>query len=172
MHSNKKEVRHTNMNKEDNRLLAEFYNLPVKQLMHDKTWDIPMVSRDEPVSHILSILDGKSHVWVVNNLEEKELLGVITHHDVLHILSPRKRFDSLFGLPQLFHHGTTGTAEDIMTASPIQCSPDGTITDVLRKMTRHKIRRLPVVEDGKLKSEITIQHLIHKYYKASQYHPI
>lgn len=160
------------MNKENDRLLAEFYDLPVKQLMNEKTWDVPMIGSDEPVSHVLSILDGKSHVWVVNNLEDKELLGVITHHDVLQILAPRKRFDSLFGLPKLFHHGTKGTAEDIMTKSPIQCSPDGKVTDALRKMIRHHIRRLPVVKDGILISEITIQELIHKYYKASQYHPI
>jgi len=34
------------------------------------------------------------------------------------------------------------------------------------------VRRLAVLKDNKIIGEITMQHLIHKYYKASQYFPI
>jgi len=55
---------------------------------------------------------------------------------------------------------------------PITCIPDDKIVDVLQKMVRHGIRRVAVVVDSKLVGEITLRHLICKYYKASQYHPI
>ena len=70
------------MRKNEETLISEFYELKVSQLMNDKLWDIPIIQKDEPISYAFSILDGSSHVWVVNNLEEKKLVGVITRHDV------------------------------------------------------------------------------------------
>ncbi|MEF8848875.1 MAG: CBS domain-containing protein, partial [Candidatus Thermoplasmatota archaeon] len=102
------------MKKEDKRLLSDFYELTVKQIIDSKLckkiWDMPMVKREEPITHILSILAGKSHVWIVNNLEEKKLLGVITRDDVLEILAPPRSLIHFIGFPKISHRGTDGTA--------------------------------------------------------------
>ena len=107
------------MAKENKRLISEFYELKVEQIMDKKIWDIPLIVKDEPIDHVLSILDGKSHVWVVNNMEDKELVGVITRHDVLNILAPPRTFYDVFSLPKSRYHGTVGKAEDVMTRDPI-----------------------------------------------------
>jgi CBS domain-containing protein len=39
-------------------------------------------------------------------------------------------------------------------------------------MTKHQLRRLPVVEDKILIGELTLHQLIRKYYDATQYEPI
>jgi len=160
------------MKKGESTLLSEFYELEVEQLVDKKIWDLPLIGRKEPISHVLSILDGKSHVWVVNNLEGKELVGVITRHDVLRILAPPKEYHMVFSVPQSYHHGTVGQAEDIMSKGPVTCRLDEKIVDVLTKMIRHRVRRLAVLKDNKIEGEITLRHLIHKYYRASQYYPI
>jgi CBS domain-containing protein len=161
------------MSKENKRLTSEFYELKVEQVIDKKIWDIPLIKKEESISHILSILDGKSHVWVVNNMEEKKLVGVITRHDVLNILAPPRTHYDVFSLPKSHHHGTAGRAEDVMTRNPIISKPDEKIVDVLQKMIRHRTRRLPVINDeGKIGGEITLRHLIHIYYKAMQYHSI
>ena len=161
------------MVKENKRLISEFYELKVEQIMDKKIWDIPLIVKDEPIDHVLSILDGKSHVWVVNNMEDKELVGVITRHDVLNILAPPRTFYDVFSLPKSRYHGTVGKAEDVMTRDPITSKPDEKIVDVLQKMIRHRTRRLAVINDeGKIGGEITLRHLIHVYYKAMQYHSI
>ena len=167
-----KEELMVNMKNKEERLISEFYELKVNQLMNNKMWDLPLIQKDEPISYALSILDGKSHVWVVNDLKEKELVGVITRHDVLQILAPPRTHYSMFTFPKSYFHGTKGKIEDIMTKEPIICKPDDKIVDVLQKMIRHGIRRVAVVIDSKLVGEITLRHLICKYYKASQYHPI
>jgi predicted transcriptional regulator len=69
-------------------------------------------------------------------------------------------------------HGTAKDAENIMRLKIISCGPDDKIIDVLKKMTSHKLRRLPVLEDNKLIGEITLHQLIRKYYDATQYRPI
>jgi len=100
-----KEELMVNMKNKEERLISEFYELKVNQLMNNKMWDLPLIQKDEPISYALSILDGKSHVWVVNELKEKELVGVITRHDVLQILAPPRTHYSMFTFPKSYFHG-------------------------------------------------------------------
>jgi len=161
------------MKKDEEKLISEFYELKVQQIMDKKIWDLPLIEKDAPISYVLSILDGKSHVWVVNDTKGKELIGVITRHDVLNILAPPRTYYNVFSLPKTYHHGTVGKAEDVMTKDPITCGADEKIVSVLQKMIRHRVRRLAAVtEDGKILGEVTLRHLICKYYKASQYFSI
>jgi len=161
------------MKKKVPKLISDFYGLKVEQVMDKKIWDIPMIEMDAPILNVLSILDGKSHVWVVKDLESKELVGVITRQDVLEILSPPRTSYNVFGIPQYRHHGTKGKAEDVMKKDPIITKADEKIVDVLQKMIKHHCRRLPVVtKENKIQGEITLRHLIHKYYLATQYVPI
>ena len=52
------------------------------------------------------------------------------------------------------------------------CNADDKIIDTLFKMMRNKVRRLPVVENGIIVGEITMNQLIRKYYAATQYRSI
>ncbi len=158
-----------------NRLIREFYELKIKDLMDRRHWDTPIIEKDADVSSVFSVLSGRGHVWVVDNKKSMKLVGVITEHDVLSLLSPPQLTSYvLFGAPDLraLQYGLANTAGDIMSKKPIVCYPEDSILDVLSRMGRYKIRRLPVVENGKLIGEITLRHLICKYYAATQYHPI
>jgi predicted transcriptional regulator len=156
------------------RLVPEFYELKVEQLMDKRVWDLPIVEKKEDVHHILNILGARNHIWVVEDKEHKELIGVITEHDVLSVLAPKEFSSYVFGMPNIrsIQHGTAKTAEDIMHQKVITCESDEKIVDVLEKMTNHGLRRLPVLDGKKIIGEITLHQLIRKYYDATQYHPI
>ena len=156
------------------RLIPDFYELTVKQLMDKRVWDLPLIEQDEDISHVLSILAGRNHIWVVTDNKTKELVGVITEHDVLSILAPKNFPSYVFGMPDIksLHHGTAQTAGDIMNARLITCHKEDKIVDVLKVMTGHRLRRLPVIEEKIIVGEITLNQLIRKYYDATQYHPI
>jgi CBS domain-containing protein len=158
----------------DKRLVPEFYELKVKQLMDKRIWDLPMVEKDEDMHNVLNILGARNHIWVIDNKENKELVGVITEHDVLSILAPKEFPSYVFGMPDVrsIQHGTAKTAEEIMRNKVISCEPEEKIVDALDRMTTHKLRRLPVLVDKKIIGEITLHQLIRKYYDATQYHPI
>jgi len=161
------------MKKNEPKLVSEFYELKIEQVMDKKVWDLPIVNRDTSIIDILSILDGRSHVWVVDNSKNKELAGVITRQDVLEILAPPRTSYNMFSVPKYRIRDTKGKAEDVMNKDPITSRSDEKIVDVLQKMIKHRIRRLPIVDkDKKILGEITLQHLIHKFYLASQYHSI
>ena len=161
------------MKKNEQKLISCFYGLKVEQLMDKKVWDIPIVDKDTPIINVLSILDGRSHVWVVNDSINKKLVGVITRQDVLVTLAPPRSSFSMFSVTLYKFHGTKGKAEDVMNKDPITSRLDEKIVDVLQKMIKHRIRRLPVVnKENNILGEITLQHLIHKFYLVSQYHSI
>ena len=156
------------------RLVPDFYELKVKQLMDKRVWDLPIVEEREDIHHVLNILGVRNHIWVVKNKEQKELVGIITEHDVLSILAPKEFPSYVFGMPDIrsIHHGTAKTAGDVMCFRLTICSKDDKIVDALQKMTKHRLRRLPVLENKKIIGELTLHQLIRKYYDATQYHPI
>ena len=157
-----------------NRLITDFYELRVKQIMDKRIWDLPLIEETEDMYHVLSILGGRNHIWVVNNKKEQNLVGVITEHDVLSILAPKNFPSYIFGMPDIrsIQHGTAKTAADIMCQKIIDCDPEEKIIDALMRMVKYRLRRLPVLDDKRIIGELTLHQLIRKYYAATQYHPL
>ena len=160
------------MSSQDEMLISEFYEAKVHDFMDIRIWDLPLIEKEEPIPLVLSILDGKTHVWVINNVETKELLGVITRHDILQILAPPRNYYRVFSLSKMYNQGVAGMAQDIMTKHPITCQTDDTVAEALKKMIRHNIRRLAVVTENIIEGELTLRNLISKFYKATQYYPL
>jgi len=98
--------------------------------------DIPG-NRDD----VLKILKrtGISGVPVLKN---KKLVGIITRKDLL-----RKPEETQLGL--------------LMTSKPVTIGPDEDIRTAAKLLVAHRIRRLPVVEDGKLIGLLSVADLIH-----------
>jgi predicted transcriptional regulator len=159
---------------EQKRLIPKFYELAVEHIMDKRVWDLPLIEKGVNIHNVLSILRGKSHIWVGENKESKELVGVITEHDVLSVFAPKRLPSYFLTIPDVrsIQHGTAETAEKIMSDKVIFCKPDDKIVDALQKMISYKIRRLPVVVYNRIIGELTLHHLIRKYYAATQYHPI
>ena len=160
--------------KKGKRLIPDFYGLQVKHLMDKRVWDLPLIEENEDIYHVLSILGARNHIWVVKNRKDKEIVGVITEHDVLSILAPKDFPSFVFGMPNIssIRHGTAKTAGDVMANKVITCDPDEKIIDALQRMVKFRLRRLPVVKEKLLVGELTLHQLIRKYYAATQYHPI
>ena len=56
-----------------NKLISDFYELKVSQIMDKRVWDLPIIQEKEDIYHVLSILGARNHIWVVKNKEDKEL---------------------------------------------------------------------------------------------------
>ena len=74
---------------DDSLLIKEFYELPIAKLMVTKLWDMSIIQKDAPIENVLSILDGRSHIWVVNSdprgvpeLPESPILTVICPQEI------------------------------------------------------------------------------------------
>lgn len=146
-------------------MIPEFHEIPAKDIMNKRVEDLPLVEKDASIDRVLSILTVSDHVWVVESKESRKLVGIITEHDILNIFSPTKKV-LYFGLPDKkhLHYEIFEKAEQIMSRNPVRCEPDEKVEDALNKMVFHRIRRVPVVENDEIIGEITLHHLIGKFY--------
>ena len=156
------------------RLIPDFYELTVEHIMDKRVWDLPLIEENDDLHHVLNILGARNHIWVVKTKEKKEIVGVITEHDVLSILAPKKFPNYVFGIPDIksIHHGTAKTAGDIMCTRIVSTTKEDKIIDVLQKMTKYRLRRLPIIDNKIIVGELTLNQLIRKYYDATQFQSI
>jgi CBS domain-containing protein len=142
-------------------MMEEFYKIEVRDLMipRDK---IPFMEENAGWKEFLAKLSVRAHAWVVNNTEEMKVTGIVTEHDILRsAVPPGHRKIRMFGIHTdgILHRGTV--VKDIMTHNPVVCSPEETMSDVLKKFSSFNVRRLAVVDENKrLLGEVTIQLLV------------
>jgi CBS-domain-containing membrane protein len=150
-------------------LLKEFYEMKVKDIMLTKKSEILCINEKTEISSIISILNNKDHVWVMDSKEPKQILGIITESDTIPLFSPPVTSLELFEKPDTrsLQFGVTLTAEEIMSKNPIKTFPEETIKDVIIKMKQHKVKHLPVVDqNGILLGDITLHQLIEEFSKV------
>ncbi len=148
--------------------MKAFYNRKVHDIMDKQMNDLPVVEKAATLDEVFFVLSAKNHVWVVETKETMKVVGVITEHDALSLLSPVDVSSHTFSRPNLrsLQYGIESTAEEIMSKKPITVSCDDGVVDVLAKMKQYRVRRLPVVDEKyTLIGEITLHHLIYQYHK-------
>jgi len=94
------------------------------------------------------ILNHKiSGVCVVD--DENNLVGVLSEIDCLRAI-----------LSSIYNEGAVGKIREYMTTDVISASPHEDIVDVATDMLKHKHRRRPVIENGKLIGQISCRQLL------------
>ncbi|KAA0015067.1 MAG: CBS domain-containing protein [Thermoplasmata archaeon] len=129
--------------------MKEFYESKVRDVMHSHLWDLPLVEENTDIKTVLIILTSRGYVWVIDNRENMKIKGVITEHDILNLF---EKFNENI------------RAGEFSTKKVISCSKEDKISDIIVKMKESNVRRLPVVEGERIVGEITLRHLIEKYY--------
>lgn len=77
-----------------------------------------------------------------------EVIGIVTERDILDdVVATGKNSEDI-------------KVEDIMTKDLITVSPNKTLEEAANLMTQHKIKKLPVVEEGRLVGIITASDLV------------
>lgn len=114
------------MPKLENRTLREIMTKDVATVtLKDNVYEVAVKMRDWNVG-VIPVVD-----------EKNDVIGVITDRDIV-----------IRGLAEK-KEGSTAIGE-VMTRDILLGKPDMTVNDAAKIMAQHQIRRLPVVENGKL----------------------
>jgi CBS domain-containing protein len=122
--------------------------MKVLNILQSKGGDVFAVLASVTMKEAVDVLGEKNIGAVIVKDESGKVTGILSERDVVR----RIRTDGPAVLSK--------AVADCMTPSPITCTPDATLDEVLAKMTERRIRHLPVVAEGRLIGVISIGDVV------------
>jgi len=120
----------------------------VSTLLHAKGGDVATVRPDLSVASVVNRLKTERVGALVVSDDGHRINGIVSERDVVRAIAD---------------HGCAAlerTAGDIMTGDVITCDRSDRVADLMRMMTEHRIRHLPVVEANVLCGIISIGDVV------------
>ena len=122
--------------------------MKVQDMLADKGDEVVTIRPDSTIATVIAILKLKRIGALVVSNDGQIVLGIISERDIVQSLASHD-------LEVLSQH-----AEALMTRHVKTCTPTDHIKDVMGKMTRSRVRHLPVVEHGRLCGIISIGDVV------------
>jgi CBS domain-containing protein len=125
------------------------------------TWGVISVKPEAPITHAAQLMleNGIGEVAVIDG--DGQLVGIVTEGDLLRHLDQGRRPHWLELLCQNGRPGAEAVracnqkVSDIMTPRPVTVSGGASLPDIVRLLEKHRIKRLPVMDDGRLVGMVT-----------------
>lgn len=120
----------------------------IADILRRKGAEVHTVHPSTSVADLLAML-AERNVGALVVVDGRTVCGIVSERDVVRRMSERGRalLDCL-------------TAE-IMTATVVSCRPDDSVDDVMRLMTAHHFRHVPVIVDGSLAGVVSIGDMVY-----------
>ncbi len=119
----------------------------VREILSDKGVAVHTCSPGDTLADVVDLLVGYNCGSLVV-CEGGEMVGIITERDILRACALTR--GSLEAM----------SVRDRMTRCPVTACPDDDLADTMGVMTEHRIRHLPVLEQGRLAGVISIGDLV------------
>jgi CBS domain-containing protein len=121
----------------------------ISDVLRVKGSHVQTVQQTNTVASVIRILAEKGLGALVVEDRWAKLVGIFSERDLVRALSNRGA-DAL-----------NLEVRELMTTAVITCSPPDRVDAVLARMTMHRIRHLPVMEEGHLVGIVSIGDLVH-----------
>jgi len=113
---------------------------------------VETISASASIHDLVNSLNTHHIGALVVSSDGKRIDGIVSERDVVRAM-PGK-LDQLVGMH----------VRDIMTVDVHTCTPDSTIAELMKMMTEHRIRHIPVIDkDGSLISIVSIGDVVKNY---------
>ena len=120
----------------------------VATILEQKGRAVVTVARDSTLMEVVHKLADKRIGAVVVLGAQRDVIGIISERDIVAVLGAE-------GVAAL-----SRTVAEIMTQDVMTCRETDTIDWLAGKMTQHRIRHLPVVENGRLIGIVSIGDVV------------
>ncbi len=122
--------------------------MSVEDILKRKGTDVATIAPDASVKRAADWLHLKNIGSLVVTTSGHAVLGLISEREIVHAIS---------------RYGETATSmsvSEIMRRGVPTVSPTETVAHVMNLMTRHRVRHMPVLRDGKLAGIISIGDVV------------
>jgi CBS domain-containing protein len=120
----------------------------IATILRSKGGDVATVRPDATVTALLAVLADRNIGAVVVCDDDSRIVGIVSERDVVRRL--HEHGSEVLDMP----------VSRIMTTEVRTCGPDADIDELRRTMTTHRIRHLPVVQDGRLAGIVSIGDVV------------
>ena len=120
----------------------------VRQILKSKGATVTAVPATEPVGRVATLL------------HEARIGSVIVHDETLTPIGILSERDIVRGMAVSGAAVMEAPVRDLMTADFLTCSPDDHIDKLMQVVTEHRVRHLPVLENGHLAGIVSIGDLV------------
>ena len=122
--------------------------MQISQLLRHKGREVATIEGTETVRTALAVLAEKGIGALVVSSDGRHIEGIVSERDVARGL--HERGAGLLADP----------VSTVMTAQVHTCPPGASVHDLARTMTDHRVRHVPVVEDGTLIGIVSIGDVV------------
>ncbi|SEG65579.1 CBS domain-containing protein [Thermomonospora echinospora] len=120
----------------------------IRDILRNKGHEVATVRPDATVRELLATLAELNIGAVVVSPDGVGIAGIVSERDVVRRL--HERGADLLGAP----------VHDIMTAEVRTCGPDADVAELRTTMTEHRIRHVPVVDEGRMVGLVSIGDVV------------
>ena len=122
--------------------------MQVMQILKDKGAEVMTMPANASIADAVQTLNERRIGAIVVTNRRGDIEGILSERDVVHALAER-------GAGLLEAH-----ISDLMTRQVFTCAPDTSLEELMRQMTRRRIRHLPVLRDGRLCGIVSIGDVV------------
>ncbi|MEJ7744980.1 MAG: CBS domain-containing protein [Nocardioidaceae bacterium] len=119
----------------------------IQDIMQGRGGSIVTASPDTTIRELVAMLAEHNIGAVVVSTAQEPVAGIISERDVVRRLAKR---------PEVLDDSVA----DLMTTDVRSASPRDSVDDLMRLMTEHRIRHVPVVLDGSLQGIVSIGDVV------------
>jgi CBS domain-containing protein len=121
--------------------------MTIEAILKQKGTDVTTIEPEASIRRAADWLHAKN-IGALVVTSGKTLLGLISEREIVHAFS---RYGEA---------AASMTVKDIMQYGMITVSPDESVNRVMKLMTHHRVRHMPVLRDGKLAGIISIGDVV------------
>jgi CBS domain-containing protein len=123
-------------------------HMKVESILRGKSSTVETIEPDAPVGRAARQMSMLHIGALVVSRNGATLNGLISERDIV------------YGLARHGHMLLEMRVRNVMRADPPVCSPDDSVVDVMAKMTRLRVRHLPVVDRGSVCGIVSIGDIV------------
>ncbi len=121
--------------------------MSVESILKQKGTDVATIAPEVSVKRAADWMRAKN-IGALVVTSGGAILGLISERDIVHAISRYGESATAMAVSEIMRH-------DVITVSPAE-----TVSHVMNQMTRHRVRHMPVLRDGKLAGIISIGDVV------------
>jgi len=139
--------------------------MQIKDVLQEKGTEVVTINPDQTIHAAIVELNHHGIGALVVTEEGGKVAGIITERDILKCCG--NNCTHLLNTPPREHTICQNLVENIMTRDLVIGVPEDDLNYVMGVMTKHHIRHLPILDDGRLAGIISLGDLVNAHFEEN-----